>query len=92
MGLPRPDAAVYERSLETVRDQLARTAERVAIRGDGLGRFVWAEAAGRSIEVYWDEAGVCVEFWERGADSESSKELHPSYQQAVEAARAWLVS
>jgi hypothetical protein len=92
MGLPGPDAAAYGRDLEAVRGRLAMSAERVAVRGDGLGRFVWAEAAGRSVEVYGDEAGVCVAFWERGADSESHQELHPSYDQAVEAALAWLGS
>ena len=92
MGILRPDSAGYQRDLEAVRAGLAPTAERVAIRGAGLARFVWAEAAGRSVEVSWDEAGICVEFWERGANSESRQELHPSYEQVVEAARAWLGS
>ena len=92
MGLPRPDPFAYGRDLEAVRDRLAPFVERVAIRGDGLTRFVFAEATGRATEVYWDEAGVCVAFWERGADAESHQELHPSYERAVGAARAWLAS
>jgi hypothetical protein len=92
MGLARPDAVSYRRQLKTVRDQLARAAEKVAIKGDDLAQFVWAENRGRSVEVYWDEQGICVAFWDRGADSESHQSLYPAYEEAALAAAAWPAS
>jgi hypothetical protein len=92
MGLGRLDVDGYRRQLDAVRRQLAQTAEQAVIRGGGLAQFVWAESRGRSVEVYWDEQGICVFFWERDADSESHQTVLPSYAEAALVAQEWLAS
>ena len=34
-----------------------------SVRGDGVGRFVYAEHADRAVEVYWDGVGFLVQLF-----------------------------
>jgi hypothetical protein len=88
MAIPRPDAVTYERQLETVRDQLASVAEDVGITGTGIARLAWGKKGLRSVSVSWSDEGIYVDYWID--EDELNESFHPTYEEAIEAARKWL--
>ncbi len=86
----RPDPVTYRQHLQALADELAPSVRRTEIRGAHLGQFLFADHRGRAIELYWDEAGICVAFWERGAEAESHESFYRSYEDALRTARQWL--
>lgn len=95
MAIAQPDMARYREQLEAVCEQLASAAEQTRVIGSNLCQWAWATNRGRSVQIYWDAAGVYVAYWVRDANSESDEtethqSLHSSYENAVQAARDWL--
>ena len=73
---------------ETVRLLIA-AGVRAGVRGDGAGRFVFAEAGERAVEIAASDAGVWVEYWD-GGDGPTCDRTFPSAGAALADAKAWL--
>lgn len=80
----------YGRELAAVADHLRGHAVSCSIRGDGSGRFVFAERGSSATELSRIEDGWWVEFWD--GDRVAFERTFTSTEEAVRAARGWLAT
>ncbi len=77
----------YNNELNEVASRLATTAM-TTVRGDGAARFVYAERAGRAIELSRAAEGWWVEFW--SSEKVETDRTYVSCEDAIVASRSWL--
>lgn len=82
---------VYQRELRQVADTLMSAGCQVSIRGDGLGRFVFAQSEGRAVEVSRSaESEVFIELFSAGEEYASTEVMEADFEAATRRALAWL--
>lgn len=61
-----------------------------SVRGDGIGRFVFAEHGDRAVELYWDGVGFLVELFQEPAEASVRDYQQDTPEHAAEQAVGWL--
>ena len=61
-----------------------------SVRGDGVGRFVYAEHADRAVELHWDGVGFLVELFQEPAEASVRDYQQDTPAQAAKQAVDWL--
>ncbi len=83
----------YGTRLQVVCEQLARVGIAATIRGDGVGRFLFAERGSRAVEASMNDDGrVWVEFWSEPDGPSEREETYNSYEDATQAMEQWLLT
>jgi len=82
----------YRLDLERAAAKLRRRSVSAEVRGEGRAQFVYASGGGRAVEISEPDEGVWVEFWRAGEERASREETVATYDEAVNAAAAWLTS
>jgi hypothetical protein len=84
------DVDHYGAELRAAAGRLAPFADRVWSSGSGPARFLFAERAGRAVELSRSGAGVWVEFWADDPETPAGEHTFGGWGKAVEAAVSWL--
>ena len=85
------DITAYHAELVEVASRLEPVASRVSVRGDGAGRFVFAESPRGAVELSkTEDLRVFVELWPPDSDEPAGEETHPTYESALVSAVSWL--
>jgi hypothetical protein len=80
----------YGDQLHSIVGILQRAGFSPSIRGEGKGRFVYAEHADRAVELYCDDSGFLVEVFEEPAEYSVGQCHQDTPQRAAEQAVEWL--
>jgi hypothetical protein len=75
---------------EAVAGSLIKAGFSATVRGEGAARFVFAEAAGRAVEISDAGEGIWVEYWDCGDERPKFERTFPGGDAAAADACAWL--
>ena len=81
---------VYGEQLSDIVSILKRAGFLPSVRGENLGRFVYAEHGGRAVEIYFDGVGFLVELFEEPAETSVRDYQQDTPKIAAEQAVEWL--
>jgi hypothetical protein len=81
----------YGDQLRGIAGIIERAGFHPAVRGVDKSRFVYAEHENRAVEVYCDEGGFLIEFFEEPAEYSVRESQHDTPEQAAERAVDWLL-
>jgi hypothetical protein len=89
--LPTPPMSdTYGDQLRSIASSLQGAGFSRSVRGEGGGRFVYAEHADRAIELSWDGAGFLVELFEQPSEASVRDYQKDTPEHAAEQAVEWL--
>jgi hypothetical protein len=80
----------YGDQLRGIADILQRAGFRPEVRGEGKGRFVYAEHADRAVELYCGDVGFAIEFFEEPSEYSVRESQQDTPEHAAEQAVDWL--
>jgi hypothetical protein len=81
----------YGKQLSIIADMLKNAGINSSVRGEGKGRYVYAEHGDRAVEAYCGDASLLVEFFEESEEYSVDRSQHDTPEQAAQRAVDWLL-